>query len=612
MKLSQVLSQINQIERSKFVSCLDRIRTEAIKKDSSLEDKFSPGGQLKSASGSEITELFSAVTTHFSDYLREQLSLGGPQIALLINILSRDGNAIARQTWIESLYGEEHERLANLSKAISKEIDECENTNEYSRGQRFSIYRACFKVAYENDYRLNREAKVTDDERTILNVLAERLGMSVNEAFAVEHLEVPVPATNIQDALNVLREIGVVFIDKRKSEVLVADEIVDILRAIQNKELADKYTTRILRSLTDAELATAMRKHGEKSRGTTRQEKIKWVSHSGISIRNILSKDIYSDENTNQKKERLKELIEDLNLSVDKLGTKLDDRIDVLVNALTNGSEAEFNILSASGFGELVGSLKETTPSVLDRIRDEFEIEPNEDLDPERLRSLSISPLDILYLYGNDEIKVIRDELKLSKRGNPRTEILQSYANATDKLIEHYDLLASRDLAGLTAAGITIREAELGSKFEEITRTKLEMLGLFVDEELRKQVNTAKDKADIIVSLGDDDVIVGEVKSHKNGDFAKYSTTSRQVKAYVNRCEANGKRVAQVLIVAPSFSDDFVAAAEMDTDVNISLLEAKGLKAIVAAYKSRRKPNFSAKLLTKGGLLKADLIAKTV
>lgn len=612
MKLSQVLSQINQVERSKFVSCLDKIRTEAVKNDSSLEEKFSAEGQLKSASGGEITELFSVVTTYFGDYLREQISLGGPQIALLINILSRDGNAIARQTWIEVLYSEEHERLGSLAKTISQEIEESENTDDYSRGQRFSIYRDCFKIAYENDYRLNREAKVTDDERTILNVLADRLGISVNEAFAIEHLEAPISATNVQDALNSLREMGVIFIDKRKSEVLVADEVVDILRAIQNKELADKYTTRILRSLSDAELATVLRKHGEKSRGTSRQDKIKWISHSGISIRNILSKDIYNDENTNQKKERLKELIDELNLDLDKLGIKLNDRIDILINALHNSAEGEFNILSASGFGELVNSLKDTTPSVLDRIRDEFEIEPNEELDPERLRSLSISPLDILYLYSNDEVKVIRDNLKLSKRGNSRSAILESFASATDKLIENYELLAARDLAGLTQAGVDIKEADLGSKFEEITRTKLEMLGLFVDEELRKEVNTAKDKADIIVSLGDDDVIVGEVKSHKNGDFAKYSTTSRQVKAYVNRCEANGKRVAQVLIVAPSFSDDFVAAAEMDTDVNISLLEAKGLKAIVAAYKSRRKPNFSAKLLTKGGLLKADLIAKTV
>lgn len=102
------------------------------------------------------------------------------------------------------------------------------------------------------------------------------------------------------------------------------------------------------------------------------------------------------------------------------------------------------------------------------------------------------------------------------------------------------------------------------------------------------------------------------MKSFKNGQFAKYSSTSRQVKAYAARCESQGKRVLQVLIIAPEFSKDFVDSAEMDTDVNISLLEASGLKKIVDAYSSKRKPKFSAKLLTKGGLLKSDLIAKSI
>jgi len=149
-------------------------------------------------------------------------------------------------------------------------------------------------------------------------------------------------------------------------------------------------------------------------------------------------------------------------------------------------------------------------------------------------------------------------------------------------------------------------------KFEEVTRAIFEQLGLQVDEDLRKQISTAKDKADIIVSLGGGDVIVGEVKSYKNGDFPKYLSTSRQVKSYVNCCEANGKRVVQALIVAPSFSQDFIDSAEMDADINISLLEADGLKSILTAYKSRRNPKFSEKLLTKGGLLKADLIAKMI
>ncbi|MFC1235969.1 hypothetical protein [Vibrio sp. F74] len=102
-----------------------------------------------------------------------------------------------------------------------------------------------------------------------------------------------------------------------------------------------------------------------------------------------------------------------------------------------------------------------------------------------------------------------------------------------------------------------------------------------VDEDLRKDINTVKDKADIIVSLENDDVIIGEAKSFKNGQFTKYS--SRQVKAYVKRCEASGHRVAQVLIVAPAFFDDFIDAVDMNTEINIFLLEAEGLQKILMA-----------------------------
>ena len=129
---------------------------------------------------------------------------------------------------------------------------------------------------------------------------------------------------------------------------------------------------------------------------------------------------------------------------------------------------------------------------------------------------------------------------------------------------------------------------------------------------MRKEISTNKDKVDIVLSISEDDIIIGEAKTSKNGDFAKYSSTSRQVKSYVNRAENYGKRVAQVLIIAPSFSSDFVESAELDADINISLLEAGGLKLILDAFRARRRPNFSSKLLTKGGLLKAKLIAKNI
>ena len=323
--------------------------------------------------------------------------------------------------------------------------------------------------------------------------------------------------------------------------------------------------------------------------------------------------DIHNDDATqNQRKERIKLLIEDMDLDITRIGTRLQDRIDVLIDHLKRSEEDEFNALSVSGYKELLESLSQTAPNVEDRIRADFEIENKETLDPERLKALSITPLDILYLYSNDEIKTIRNDMGLPRRGNPRSQIIDSFASANDRLIENYHLLACRDLQGLHAAGIDIKESDIGVKFEEATRSILEQLEMNVDEDLRKDINTAKDKADIIVSLENDDVIVGEAKSFKNGQFAKYSTTSRQVKAYVKRCESNGHRVAQVLIIAPEFSEDFIDAADMDTDINISLLEAAGLQKILAAFKQRRNPNFSPKLLTKGGLLKADLISKSI
>lgn len=614
MKLNVVLSQVNQVERAKFISCLDKVRNKAIASDSQLAQKISNiDGQLRSASDSEIMQLFTPIKQYFSDYIREEVSLGGAQLALLINILSRDGNCIARTSWIETLYTRESDRLEKLSKEIQKEIDASVDENEFGHGTRLSTYKDCVEAAYLNDLRHNREAKISDDERIILNTLSERLGLTRDEAFAVENIVVPTPKGDVAEVLNHLREIGIIFINKRSSEVLVPDEIVSMLHEIQQRELTDKHSLRILRSFSDAELSIIMRAHGQKSRGVSRTEKIRFITHSGMSIRGVLSRDIYdANETQNQRKDRLKLLIDDLGIETPKLGVTLNDRIDVIIQSLKDGVEKEFELLSASGFKDLVSLLSTTTPPVIERLRDEFEIEDNETLDPERLRSLSISPVDILYVYSNEEIKKVRDDLGLSKRINPRTAILENFASANDKLIENYGMLARRDLSGLSSVGVDIREADIGSKFEEVTRTIFEQLGLNVDEDLRKQVNTAKDKADILLSIGGDDVIVGEVKSFKNGDYAKYSTTSRQVKAYVNRCESNGSRVAQVLIVAPSFSQDFIDSAEMDTDINISLLEADGLQKILNAYNARRNPKFSAKLLTKGGLLKTDLIAKTI
>jgi hypothetical protein len=614
MKLNQVLSIVNQVEKSKFITSLDKLCLVAAKSDKKLAKTIENiDGQIKNASGSEITQLYFAVRDFFKLSVKEQILMNSAQINLLVNILSRDGNCVARISWIESLYTKEWKALQTLAKELEAEINNGDMESITDRAKALSVYHACMQEAYNNDKRINRESKITDDERGILNVLSSQLGLTTDECAALEHLVDSIPKDGVLEALNILRDMGVVFISRKRQEVFVPDEIVELLNDIQGKDLADKYKLRLLRTFSDAELSNVLKAHGRKMRGIERTEKIQMIIHSGLNAQELLSCDMHNiDDNQNQRKERLKQLISDLEIDTDKLGTTLDERIQVIISSLSNTAEKEFDSLSASGFKELLKTLEEHFPTIIKVIKYQFELEDNDVVDIEKLRALSITQYDILYLLSNDEIKTVRDSMRLSKRGNPRLAILECFANATDKLIDNYDALARRDINALREVGSDISEADIGVKFEEVTKAILELLDLHIDEDVRKEINTAKDKADIIISLSDNDIIIGEAKTCKSGDFAKYSTTSRQVKAYVTRAENIGKRVAQVLIIAPSFSDDFIESAEMDTEVNISLLEAKGLKLIYDTFKSKRHPKFSAKLLTKGGLLKAQLIAKNI
>jgi hypothetical protein len=614
MKLNQVLSLVNQVEKSKFITSLDKLCLDAAKNNKALAKKIDNiDGQIKNASGSEITQLYFAVRDFYKVSVKEQILMNSAQTNLLVNILSRDGNCVARISWIESLYAKEWHILQSLAKELHAEIKASDSDSPNDRSKALSIYHACMSEAYTNDTRNNRDSKITDDERGILNVLSAHLGLTTDECAALEHLVDTIPKDGVLEALNILRDMGVVFISKKRQEVFVPDEIVELLNEIQGKDSADKHRLRLLRTFSDAELSNVLKAHGRKIRGIDRADKIHTIIHSGLNAQELLAADMHAPEdNQNQRKDRLKQLIADLEIDTDKLGTTLDERIHLIITSLANATEKEFDSLSASGFKELMKTLEEHFPTIVKVIKAQFELEENEVVNTEKLRALSITPYDILYLLSNEEVKTVRDSMGLSKRGNPRFSILECFANATDKLIDNYDLLAKRDVNALREVGADVAEAEIGVKFEEVTKAIFEILDLNIDEEVRKEINTSKDKADIIISLSDDDIIIGEAKTCKSGDFAKYSTTSRQVKAYVSRAESIGKRVAQVLIIAPSFSDDFIESAEMDTEVNISLLEAKGLKLILDAFKSKRNPKFSAKLLTKGGLLKAELIAKTI
>jgi hypothetical protein len=189
MKLNQVLSIVNQVEKSKFISCLDRLCSDAAKNNKKLAKTIDNiDGQIKNASGSEITQLFRTVRDFFKCSVKDQILMSTAQLNLLVNILSRDGNGVARISWIESLYEKEWAELSRLSKELKDYIQQNSTESILERNRALKIYHACMKEAYFNDEKNNRDAKVTDDERSILNVLADELNLTTDECAAVEHL----------------------------------------------------------------------------------------------------------------------------------------------------------------------------------------------------------------------------------------------------------------------------------------------------------------------------------------------------------------------------------------------------------------------------------------
>ncbi len=608
MKLEGILSNLNQVEKTKFINVIDNFIQE--------NNISKPYSQIKQASNKEIVNLFVQALPYFRKYLVEKLSYINPSVSLLTDILSRDGNSVARISWIETLYLKEKERLEGKVKQLTLIENDSDSFTEYEK--RMSIYYACLNEAYNNDIRNNQEPKISSDERSILNVLSNKLEITHEDRVTIEYMIKPCAQRAISDELNELRNLGVLFIKNKEQTVYIPDEIVEILNEIKGKIISDKYLIRMLRCLTDAELSNVLKYHNQRIRGVERTEKINNIVHLGLDIKRILSVYIFPEKITqNERKERLKSLIGDLSLDAQRMGTTVDSRIDIIIDSLKELFKVESNLLSSAGYDSFIekmnGFFDESRGKDFfsNLIREQFEIEGLEKIDSNRLKILSITPNDILYILDSQDVKEIVKYLGVSNRGNIRANIIDSFNDATDKLIENYSLLATRNMNALVAKGLTLNEADIGVKFEEATRSILEQLGLNVDEELRKEINTSKDKVDLIIS-NNDDVIVGEMKTCKEGEYNSYSSVSRQTKSYVKLCEQQGKNVTQVLVIAPSFSQDFIEHAELDPDINISLMEAQGLYDIYKTYKSKKNPTFSIQWLQKGGLLKHSLILKRI
>ncbi len=106
---------------------------------------------------------------------------------------------------------------------------------------------------------------------------------------------------------------------------------------------------------------------------------------------------------------------------------------------------------------------------------------------------------------------------------------------------------------------MAVKESELGLLYEKVIKNIFGKIGFNVDEALKKKLNTARLKMDILINIGSKDVIIVECKTIKDKDYNKYTAVSRQLKSYETLCKKNGYHVNQVVIVTNDFTEDFIS-----------------------------------------------------
>jgi hypothetical protein len=368
--------------------------------------------------------------------------------------------------------------------------------------------------------------------------------------------------------------------------------MVRLLRKLRKKEVADKFLRRTLRLLREPIINQIARKHNI-DRNLTYLDKIEEIITEGVSFRGLLLNDIYKNEsNLTEKKKTLNELCEKkLNIKNLRGGT-LEDKIDNLIIYFDTIEKDENINISLDGFEKMLTELNESLPNLNKEIRSKFQIQDEFVLKADFLLDYNIKPRDILDLIPKEDFKKFILDQGIKQRGDNILNTLEHYKDAENLYLENYEKVAYRDLNSLKENGISVKESELGIKFEELTKKIFTELGFNVDEDLKKKLNTKKDLIDILLRLDNDDVIIVECKTKKEKGYNKFSTVSRQLKSYKNVTEKNDLRVSKMLLIAPEFSDDFITDCEMNTELNLSLLTASALSDIFEAFKTSKHKVF--------------------
>lgn len=586
MKLEKILDKLGSLEKNSFIKVIDNIISQKPESNKEIDEILSSANKgLKSIDNQNISKIFALTQNEYFKYLKSEFQDTSSQLDILIDIITRDGNCIMKQDWFSRLYEQELTHLKSKLKQLKLNIENEKSELSERRKRDYKIYKNCLTTAYQNDLANNRDAKITYDELSILLTLSKSLGLSQEETKLINYTIVPIKKEDILDIINSLKNIGVIFYSKKENTIYIADEMVRLLRKLREREVADKFLRRTLKIMRQPTINQIAKNHNV-DRKLSPSEKIEEIIKEGISIREILENDIYKEGTTlTEKKKQLTELCEKgLNISSLK-GSTLDDKISSLLNYFEAIEKDEKVGISLDGYDKMLSELNESLPKLNQQLKKHFELQDEFVLKANFLLDYNIKPRDILDLIEKKDLTTFIKDNGIKQRGDDILNILANYKDAENLYLENYENIAYRNLNELKNNGISIKESELGLKFEELTKTIFIKLGFNVDEVLKKSINTKKDQIDILLSVADREVLIVECKTSKERGYNKFSAVSRQLKSYQKLAESSDLRVVKTLLVAPEFSDDFITDCEMDMEMNLSLITASSLIKIFEEFK---------------------------
>lgn len=614
MKLSKILDNLNSFEKNSFLKIIDNLLADKPKNQQLVDKIFIDSqGDLKSMDNINVSKVFHLLEAEFQDYLNTELLRTSSQLDIAIDIITRDGNSIMKQDWFARLYENELKTLSKKITAFSVNMNSDKSEFDEVRKRDYTIYKSCLTVAYHNDDMNNQDRKVTLDEQSILNNLAKQLGLSQEEIKLINYQILPLRKLDIDELINELKAIGVIFFSKKLNTVYVADEMIRTLRLVRGKEVSDKFFRRTLKSLREPQINMICRQHGIDWKMDI-DNKIKEIIQEGISFSKVLLDDIHKPgTKLNDKKKVFGEIVEKgLKLSTVVKGSLLEEKIESLISYFDEIEKDEKVGISLDGYEKLLLELKNKLPKVNIILKKEFELQEEDVLKSNLLLDYNIKPRDVLELIPNTDLMVFCEETLIKTRGDLIVNILDAFKDAENLFLENYANIAYRDVNRLKENGILVKEVDLGIKFEELTKTIFTQLGFHVDDDLRKKINTAKDKIDVVINMGNNELILIECKTSKESGYNKFSSVSRQLKAYSNLAKLNDLKVIKSLLIAPEFSDEFVKDCGLDYELNLSLISAGTLWNILEGFKSSKLKVFPHNLLMRDVKIEEERIIKAL